>query len=344
MMARNRTDPPPSIGTSPDGAPAPIDPTDLYRLKVLEGVALEELEILAQAAEVRALAPGETLIAQGDSNSTMYMVLEGKLSVHLDSPESEQLAVIGAGQTVGELSVLDERPASAFVVADEASRLLAVNQETFWRLVEASHDFAINLLLVLAERLRANNSAVATNIRLKRAYQKSALLDAMTGLYNRRWLDDSLPRFVARHHRGGDAMCVLMLDVDHFKSWNDRFGHAIGDKVLIAVAKTLRASLRPSDLAARYGGEEFAVILPETDMKGAWVAAERVRLAIRALKLATDEGEALPQVTISIGAARLGDGQGAAELLARADEALYASKRDGRDRVTMADSVREDPQ
>ena len=328
----------------PDASPsgerpsAPVlDPTELYRLKVLEGVPLRDLALLVAAAELRELEPGEVLLAQGDSNRTMYMVLDGRLAVHLDAIESEPLAELGAGQTVGELSVLDERPTSAFVVAAAPSRLLAVDQDSFWRLVEASHDFAVNLLVLLAERLRTNNSAVATNVRLQRAYRQSALVDAMTSLYNRRWLEESMPRFVARFSRSTSPMSVLMLDVDHFKSWNDRFGHAAGDRVLVAVAHTLRKSLRPTDLAARYGGEEFAVILPETDEAGAFVAAERVRTAVRALELTDEAGMRYPQVTISIGGARLKPRQTMANLLAEADEALYASKHGGRDRVTYAD-------
>jgi diguanylate cyclase (GGDEF)-like protein len=312
-----------------------LDPAELYNLKVLQGVSLASVEDLLGTCELRRLEEGEVLLRQGQLNHSMYMVLSGRLRVHLDSPSNDPVAFLEAGETVGELSVMDASPASAFVLAAEATRLLAVDEATFWRVVNASHDFAINLLLLLAQRLRANNSTVSNNIRLQREYKRNAMIDALTGLYNRRWLDEALPRFATRYARSGQPLSLLMLDVDHFKRFNDAYGHPAGDQVLVAVAHALKQHLRPSDLAARYGGEEFAVILPDTGPAGARLAAERVRNAVAEVALETDTGDALPRVTISIGGALLADAQGAANLLAAADSALYESKRTGRDRVTF---------
>src|SRR5678816_4587386 len=147
----------------------------------------------------------------------MYMIPSGQLSIHLEGPTSESVATLGPGETVGELSVIDAAPASAFVVAAEATRLLALDEPKFWNLVNASHDFAINLLLSLTKRLRANNSTVSNNIKLQREYKRNAMIDGLTGLYNRRWIDEALPRFVTRYARGGQPLTVLMIDVDHFK-------------------------------------------------------------------------------------------------------------------------------
>src|SRR5262249_27313997 len=157
---------------------------------------------------------------------------------------------LGPGETVGELSVIDAAPASAFVVAAEPTRLLELDEPKFWNLVNASHDFAINLLLSLAQRLRANNSTVSNNIKLQREYKRNAMIDGLTGLYNRRWIDEALPRFVTRYNRGGQPLTVLMIDVDHFKRFNDTYGHAMGDQVLVRVGQALRAKLRPTDHVA----------------------------------------------------------------------------------------------
>jgi len=312
-----------------------LDPGELYNLRVLQGVSLASVEDLLSTCEVRRLVEGDVLLRQGQTNQTMYMVLSGRLSVHLESPKNEPVAFLEAGETVGELSVMDASPASAFVLAAEPTRLLAVEEATFWRVVNASHDFSINLLLSLAQRLRANNSTVSNNIRLQREYKRNAMIDALTGLYNRRWLDEALPRFVARYLRSGQPLAVLMLDVDHFKRFNDTYGHPAGDQVLVAVAHTLRENLRPSDLAARYGGEEFAVILPDTEAAGARLAAERVRMAVAEVTLETEAGEHLPGVTVSIGGAVLSASQSATAMVAAADSALYESKRTGRNRITF---------
>lgn len=310
-----------------------LDPTELYNLKVLESVSLESVEQLLEACDVRTLARGDVLLTMGQTNRYMYMILSGRLSVHLEDTTSEPVAMLEAGETVGELSVMDATPASAFVVAASPARLLVVDEPHFWNLVNASHDFAINLLLSLARRLRANNTTVSSNIKLQREYKRNAMIDGLTGLYNRRWIDEALPRFVARYGRSAHPLSVMMVDVDHFKKFNDTYGHAIGDKVLVVVGRSLRENLRPTDLVARYGGEEFLLILPDTNVEAGRQCAERIRVAVAAEKLEDVD----TRITISLGGACLKPGESMTDLLSRADEALYASKHDGRDRVTYAE-------
>jgi diguanylate cyclase (GGDEF)-like protein len=329
MDAHSDEPPPPSV------AALGLDPAELYNLKVLQGVSLAAVEGLLSGCVLQTLQPGDVLLSLGQENHAMHMVLSGRLSVHLESPQSEPVATLSAGETVGEISVIDARPASAFVVAAEPTRLLSVEEASFWQLVNASHDFAINLLLILAQRLRSNNSTVSNNIRLSREYKRNAMIDALTGLYNRRWLDEAVPRFVRRCGRGAPPLSVLMVDIDHFKRFNDTYGHPAGDAVIAHVARTLQANLRPTDLAARYGGEEFMVILPDADENGAAAAGERLREAVGQAPAIAPSGEALPVVTISVGGAQFRRGQDMAALVAAADAALYESKHAGRNRVTI---------
>src|SRR5688500_1123151 len=136
-----------------------FDPAELGKLRLLERVSLLNVRDQIDRCPVRELAEGDVLLSMGEANDVMYMVLAGRMSIHLEGgPTSEPVAFIAAGQSVGELSVLDGSPASAFVVAAEPSRVLAVDRTTFWNLVDASHDFSINLLVLLAQRLRANNT------------------------------------------------------------------------------------------------------------------------------------------------------------------------------------------
>ena len=314
-----------------------LDPSELYNLKALRGVSLGSVEKLLATCDVRTLGAGDVLLNLGQPNRYMYMILSGRLSVHLEDTASEPVAVLESGETVGELSVMDESPASAFVVAAASTRLLVVDEAHFWNLVNASHDFAINLLLSLAKRLRANNSTVSSNIKLQREYKRNAMIDGLTGLYNRRWIDEALPRFVTRYGRSGHPLSVLMIDVDHFKKFNDTYGHAVGDKVLVAVGQTLRGNLRPSDLVARYGGEEFLVILPDTNVEAGGHCAERIRLAVAEVVLDIGDGDPRKLITISLGGACLRPGEGMTELLARADASLYAAKHAGRNRVLFTD-------
>jgi diguanylate cyclase (GGDEF)-like protein len=164
-----------------------------------------------------------------------------------------------------------------------------------------------------------------------------AMTDPLTGLANRRGVEGALARDLARADRDGRWLSVVAVDVDHFKKVNDTHGHAVGDQVLVALARGLATSLRAGDLAGRIGGEEFLTILPDTNPEGAKVAAERLRARIAADRLRLPNGELL--VTASLGVASVqGPGclRAAASLLARADAALYEAKRTGRNRVVSA--------
>jgi diguanylate cyclase (GGDEF)-like protein len=166
----------------------------------------------------------------------------------------------------------------------------------------------------------------------------AATHDGLTGLANRRLLVEMLPRVLANARRRRRSLCVLMLDLDHFKRVNDQFGHAVGDQTLRAVADVLRAEVRAGDFPARYGGEEFVVVCEDAESSVGMEIAERLREAVSEL-----EGSRLghpTQQTVSIGVAELNpaDGDDVELLLRRADAALYRAKNEGRDRVVLAPS------
>jgi diguanylate cyclase (GGDEF)-like protein len=155
--------------------------------------------------------------------------------------------------------------------------------------------------------------------------------DDLTLLYNRRYLDDVLPREIDRARRYGHPLSILLMDLDHFKKVNDAHGHSVGDEVLRALGDRLRAFSRLADVALRWGGEEFLVAMPETDGSRAREVAERLRKGIGEQPYMTSAGELV--VTLSIGVASLNPGDDATSLLRRADDALYRAKRGGRNRV-----------
>lgn len=198
----------------------------------------------------------------------------------------------------------------------------------------ASNDNALVIVSDVTEIKMAERALIDANADLSRL----ASTDSLTGLPNRRIFDETLPRDMARTGRAGSPLCLLLIDVDHFKAYNDRHGHLAGDRCLIMVARAIRASLlRPADLAARYGGEEFAVILPDTDRRGAVQVAERIRKVVTSASLdpAHSTGSRL---TVSVGAAEYDLArmpETPADLIARADAALYAAKAAGRDRVIV---------
>lgn len=174
------------------------------------------------------------------------------------------------------------------------------------------------------------------NIRLREALRTQSIKDPLTGLNNRRYLEEMMERETRRSVRAEYGLGVLMLDLDHFKKFNDTYGHDAGDTVLRETAGLLAKSVRAEDIVCRFGGEEFVVILPMADLKASQARAERIRSKLRELTV-LHQGQSLGQITVSVGVAALPEhGTTPGELLASADAALYRAKREGRDRVVAA--------
>ncbi len=169
--------------------------------------------------------------------------------------------------------------------------------------------------------------------------QNLALLDGLTGIANRRNFDQTLEREWRRASRASDPIALLMLDLDFFKHYNDHYGHLKGDDCLRQVAMVLsRSTTRPADLAARYGGEEFVCLLPETNLKGALVTAEKICQGIAELKIPHEFSTAADHVTVSIGVASITPafGENPEQLITAADQAMYRAKKLGRNRIETA--------
>jgi len=171
------------------------------------------------------------------------------------------------------------------------------------------------------------------NLQLKDALKNQSIRDPLTNLFNRRYLEEVMEKETARSQRGNYTLSVLMLDIDHFKQFNDKFGHEAGDRVLWEVGSLLNKQVRKSDIACRYGGEELIVLLPDTNLNEAKEIAEKIRIAIKDLKL-THLNAALGMITVSIGVSSFPiDGQSGIEVQRQADIALYNAKSLDRDRV-----------
>ncbi|MGA3348217.1 MAG: diguanylate cyclase [Candidatus Sulfotelmatobacter sp.] len=174
------------------------------------------------------------------------------------------------------------------------------------------------------------------NIRLRDALRTQSVRDALTGLYNRRYLEEALDREIRRAGRAGQPLGLMMIDLDHFKRFNDTYGHDAGDAVLREAAAFLLRSVRAEDFVCRFGGEEFVVILPTANREGAHARAERLRLKMKDMAV-QHQGRSLGMVSFSIGVAAFPEhGASPQELMAAADAALYEAKRGGRDRVVVA--------
>ncbi|MGA9754942.1 MAG: diguanylate cyclase [Desulfobaccales bacterium] len=190
----------------------------------------------------------------------------------------------------------------------------------------------------LAVAIAENLALSLANLKLWETLQNQAIRDPLTGLYNRRYLEETMDRELHRSRRLKTPLGVVMMDLDHFKDFNDSFGHGAGDALLSALAHVITAGIRTEDIACRYGGEEFLLVIPGASLETARERAEKVRQAVKALQVKY-QGRFLKSTTISLGVAIFPDhGQTAEEVIAAADTALYRAKQAGRDRLEIADA------
>lgn len=207
------------------------------------------------------------------------------------------------------------------------------------------------LKLYVTHLVKSTQNAVASNRKLEsqlleskkhienlqsslEAIRYESLIDELTTLNNRKHFDNSLEKVIRNSEESRRGFCLLMTDIDHFKKFNDTYGHQTGDQVLRLVALSVKQNIKSQDIACRYGGEEFAIILPHTELDQAVEIAEKIRAAVMAKELVKrSTGENLGRVTISAGVAAFGQNDSAHSIIARADEAMYAAKNAGRNLV-----------
>jgi diguanylate cyclase (GGDEF)-like protein len=308
----------------------------LTDLQLLRDADVRTAGALLAACPVMLADAGE--IVSDTHRPRLTIVLRGALALQAEGEAPGRAPTVTAkilpGESVGEQSVLDDEPDPAVLTALEPSELLLVSADVAWRLIEESDGVARNLLRLLSFRIRAANVQLRRRQKLGEFYRQLSMNDGLTGLHNRAWLNDMLPRLLGTALQTDRPLSIVMLDIDHFKRFNDRYGHPQGDQALRTAAQVLAGALRPSDYAVRYGGEEMMVILPDTCGSVAAAVAQRLCERVRQAAVFTD-GTPLPHITASFGVASLAPGQDEQALIATADAALYRAKSAGRDRVEV---------
>ncbi len=282
------------------------------------------------------LAGGEPLV--DSPRASLYIVLRGVLAVMADSASGMadgSVSRILPGESVGEQSVLEDSPNLTSITAVEETELLVIDAELAWHLIDQCSSLARNLLRLLSFRVRAANALLRRRKQVGEFYRQMSMNDGLTGLYNRIWLGDMLPKMVSKAQRANTPLALLMIDLDHFKQFNDTHGHLVGDDALRVAAEVISTALRPSDFAVRYGGEELLVLLPDATAPLAVLVAERLCMRMREAKVFADMRVPMPHMSASFGVAVLGPSMSDADLLAAADGALYRAKESGRNRVSL---------
>lgn len=305
----------------------PVDLLQLSQMRLMQHVDIGHLRMLADRFELCEMAVDEVLLSPRSVNRFLYLLLEGQLTVYLDTLDSPALRLIEPCECAGEVSFIDRLPPPTYVVASQPSRLLRLHSRDFACLT-TSPRLMRNLVGLLCERVRLSDRLIIDS-------EHNANVDMLTGVFNRRWLEHIFERERARCAFSQLPLCLLMLDVDHFKAYNDKYGHLAGDHALLMVARTLGGQLRPKDSLIRFGGEEFVILLPELDTAEARLIGERLLRSIEQVSTFDTAIGALPGVTVSIGLAQMQADDELTNLIDRADKALYQAKQQGRNRLCV---------
>lgn len=310
-------------------------------IQLLEWMDRQNPETLLE----RNCQPGEIILPEGEQSDMFYVIRSGQTVVikgELEAPTV--IGFRGTGDAIGEMGLLENLPRSATVIALEPVALWGLRRETFHRFLAENPAFGLSLMSMLSGRIRESDEERLRGYVRERQKEevledlsKLATFDSLTGLFNRRSLDELLRDEIIRAIQNDSSVGVIMADIDHFKQINDTHGHQAGDLMLQAGAGIFRQFVRTADSVCRYGGEEFVIIMPGASLDVLARCAEKIRVGFAAYRL-NYQGASIC-ATISLGAASFPQhGKNGTEVLGRADQALYQAKRSGRNRVVLFSS------
>jgi len=332
----------------------------LRRTPFLRTLPEKQLAALYDACHVLDLEAGEAVCHEGEEGHAMYVVLAGQLVV---SKSGKQVAVSKPGDCLGEMALIESRERAATLRALDEATVLEIPEVAFRQHVARSPESLMALLRVFSDRARNDLEALASdNLKLQayaaevarqnleleetrreleeknRLLERLSALDTLTQVANRRRFDTVLRQEWRRAQRDGACVSIVFCDIDDFKAYNDTHGHQAGDDCLARVAGAMADSLnRPADLVARFGGDEFVALLVDTDSAGAQLVAGRMRELVERLRIEHHDARAGDHVSVSLGVATVvpQQGQPPEDLVRLADQALYAAKDRGRNRIVV---------
>jgi diguanylate cyclase (GGDEF)-like protein len=328
---------------------SPMADPALTKSSLFAGMSALEFNAISAFLERKWVKKGERIFQEGDHGEDMFILIFGSLSAFVSQSDGTQrwMFDIKPGEFFGEMSIIANEPRSATFIAKIDSGLMVLQGIDFYRLIFEHPMIGVKMLRAISavqnQWLNQSSRHLGDLMRWGETARRRAITDELTGLYNRRFLEESVKDRFDQGMVGLRKMSLMMLDLDRIHIINERYGPPAGDQVIISAADTLRSFMRSGDIAARLAGDEFAILLPDTGLEDARLVAERIRESVqtRRVQVPRSPGSAeriaiLPRTSIGIAEAptHANDMGG---LIFAADRALRKAKEGGRNRVELAD-------
>ncbi len=324
-----------------------IAPAFLERVGVFSLLSRDDVERVTAHLAMVELAEGQTLFREGEAGNELYILAEGKVAISIRLPDGteQQIAQFAPGDFFGEMSIFDNAPRSATCQALSRSVVFSLSKDAFTDIIAQHPRIALKLMYrmlnVTTQRLRDTSQFVSEMVLWGESARKRAITDELTGVYNRRFLEDSLGGYVSEAGEKGTPLSLVMVDLDHFRDINEQYGHAKGDETIRSASAIFRSLLQDKGVIARYGGDEFVIILPHMGSTEAAELLTRVCQEVARLEILKDLKGSITRVTSSMGVASFPEhATDLSSLRAAADAALYRAKEGGRNRVVCASPQR----
>ncbi|HEY1406980.1 MAG TPA: GGDEF domain-containing protein [Spirochaetota bacterium] len=318
-----------------------MPPSEILRnIEIFSNLGEEKLSHLYTHMRHRSFPAGSRLFNEGDPGEELFVIIKGSVSIIVNIPDGKELVIseIGEGNFFGEMSIIEQAPRSAGCRTNCDTECLSLHADAFNSLIvnhpEVAGEIMKRMLAITAGRLVTIGSFLSQMVQWGESSRKRAITDPATGLFNRRYMDDSFESLFTRAKTEGRSLTYVMFDMDHFGSLNAKYGLEFGDKVIIRASDVFKSVFRTQDILVRYGGDEFIFILPDAGRTTAQSLCDNLCAAMRALRFDIDHELRL---TCSMGFASFpSDANVPDELREKADKALYRAKENGRDRAMGA--------
>jgi diguanylate cyclase (GGDEF)-like protein len=314
-----------------------INGSILKNISIFSDIPPEYLDKIASEMKLKEYGEGQLIFREGDPGDEMFVVINGSVSIFIIDKEGKEvvLSTISAGSFFGEMSIIEQAPRSANCRVMENSSFLVLRTDDFMRIMRSMPECAVrmmnSMLSITVSRLLNVGAFVTQMVQWGEESRKRAITDPATGLFNRRYLEESFDGLVNRARTEGSPLSFVMFDMDKFSTLNAKYGQEFCDGLIVISAGVFREVFSRDDILVRYGGDEFIFIFPGVDGKTAHAKCESLCRAIRELRF--PEHEEL-RLTCSMGIATLHENASTAEELKdRSDRALYIAKESGRDRA-----------